>query len=278
VQFNVSDEATERLLKSFAYLLEDATDEEGYNEKLFWMALAAAQMETGRLVPHVRDRALEVIDSGGDVAHWLENGDAQSAKQREWVLQRLAEKLRGRQPKPKRIRRPPTLSVPFEVGDVVHVRDEDGDEALVVVVGRQKGPGPDERNPIVAPLLWTCGAIPDREEMARLPIVADAMAPEPLLPLLIGVHTHSKREVFGPELGVVVAKGVARDVDADPRRVNHYTNWRVVPGRFGRRSRCRAFARRGRRAFRVRRRKARCPWSSQAIQDSTEWRRTAAET
>jgi hypothetical protein len=223
-----AEQATKRLVESFSYLLEDATDAEKYNEKLFWMALAAAQMETGRLVPHVRDRALEIIDSGGDVARWLEDGDAESARRRERVLQRLAERLRGPQPKPKRIRRRPTLSVPFGVGDVVRVCDEDGDEALVVVVAHQELRS-GQRFPIVAPLLWTGGTVPDRDELAQLPLVADPMAPEPLPPLLIGVNTHSKKDVFGPELGEVVAQGVVRDVDADPQRVNHYTTWRVVP-------------------------------------------------
>jgi hypothetical protein len=78
-----SDAATDRLLESFSDLLDDPTDEEADNEKPFWIALAAAQMETGRLAPGVRDRALEIISSGGDVERWLEDGDEVSARQRE---------------------------------------------------------------------------------------------------------------------------------------------------------------------------------------------------
>jgi hypothetical protein len=112
-----AEDATQRLLESFDEYLEDAE-----TEKLFWMALAAAEMETGRLLPEVRDRALAIIDAGGDVDRWREGGDASLARQRERVLERLAAKLRGPQPKPKRLRRPVALSVPLEVGDVVRVR------------------------------------------------------------------------------------------------------------------------------------------------------------
>jgi len=68
------EDATQRVLESFDEYLDEAE-----NEKLFWMALAAAQMETGRLVPKVRDRALTIIDGGGDVDRWRENGDAAGA-------------------------------------------------------------------------------------------------------------------------------------------------------------------------------------------------------
>jgi hypothetical protein len=64
-----AEDATQRLLESFDEYLEEAE-----TEKLFWMALAAAQMETGRLLPDVRDRALQIIDAGGDVDRWREDG------------------------------------------------------------------------------------------------------------------------------------------------------------------------------------------------------------
>src|SRR5436305_1345128 len=111
------EDATQRLLETFDDYLEEAD-----TERLFWMALAAAQMETGRLLPDVCDRALAIIDGGGDVDRWREDGDESLARQRARVLERLAAKLRGPQPKPKRLRRPVALSVPLEVGDVVRVQ------------------------------------------------------------------------------------------------------------------------------------------------------------
>ena len=71
------EDATQRLLETFDDHLEEAD-----TERLFWMALAAAQMETGRLLPDVCDRALAIIDGGGDVDRWREDGDESLARQR----------------------------------------------------------------------------------------------------------------------------------------------------------------------------------------------------
>jgi hypothetical protein len=217
-----AEDATQRLLESFDEYLEDAD-----TEKLFWMALAAAQMETGRLLPEVRDRALAIIDAGGDVDRWREDGDASLARQRERVLERLAAKLRGPQPKPKRLRRPVALSVPLELGDVVRVRAqrEGENEALVVVVGHGEGLAPGELNPIVAPLAWDGRKLPKRDRIASMPFLPDPVVPDK--PLLILVSTFSKKDVFGPELGEVVAQ-VATEVRADADDVTHHMDWRVV--------------------------------------------------
>src|SRR4051794_41959830 len=59
------EDATQRLLETFDDYLEEAD-----TEMLFWMALAAAQMETGRLLPDVCDRALAILDGGGDGDRW----------------------------------------------------------------------------------------------------------------------------------------------------------------------------------------------------------------
>jgi hypothetical protein len=217
-----AEEATARLLKSFDDYFGD--DEE--TEKLFWMAFAAAQFETGRLLPEVRDRALAIIDGGGDVARWDEDGDEVSARQRERVLERLAAKLRGPQPKPKRLRRTPSLSIPFDVGDVVRVYEEDGaNEALVVVVGHMNAGG---RDPVVAALDWEGGAVPAPDALSRLSVLPDPYAPD--RKLLIWVTTLSKKDVFGAHVGEVVAKAVTSDERLDPERMAHSMSWRLVPG------------------------------------------------
>jgi Domain of unknown function (DUF4259) len=217
-----SEEAMGRLLKSFDDYLGDDED----TEKLFWIALAAAQYETGRLLPEVRDRALAIIEAGGDVNRWLEDGDEVLARQRQRVLERFAEKLRGPQPKPKRLRRARSLSVPFDVGDVVRVCDEDGNEALVLVVRHMEAG--DVRNPIVAALDWEGAAIPDGEALSRLRVVRDPYAPD--RPLLIDVFTLSKKEIFGPHVGELVAKGVTPGEEVDPCQFGRSMRWGLVPG------------------------------------------------
>jgi hypothetical protein len=218
-----AEDATQCLLESFDEYLEEAETEE-----LFWMALAAAQMETGRLLPDVRDRALQIIDAGGDVDRWREDGEESLARQRARVLERLAAKLRGPQPKPKRLRRPVELSVPLEVGDVVRVRaqPEGENEALVVVVGHGEGLAPGELYPIVAPLAWEGRRVPKRDRITRLPFLPDPVSPDK--PLLILVSTFSKKDVFGPDVGEVVAQGVDSGLTAQEDDVRHHMGWRAV--------------------------------------------------
>ncbi len=158
------NDATNRLEAAYAAAIADPDD-----SIVFWLALAAAQMETGRLVDFVRDRAVAIIVAGSDVARWGEE-DESLARQRAKVLARLRAKLTGPQPPPKRIRHSRILSVPFDLGDVVLVRnDDEGARALAAVVDHQEGPTPGERHPVVELLLWDANEIPDADGLARLP-------------------------------------------------------------------------------------------------------------
>jgi hypothetical protein len=219
-----AEEATARLIASF-----DGWLNENASRRLFWMALAAAQMETGRLLPDVRDRALKIIDSGGDIDRWHEDGDESLAKQRARVLERLAAKLRGPQPKPKRLRRPVALLVPLDVGDVVLVRARDDEErnVLVLVVAQHRETR-NEIDPVVVPLDWIGERLPTIAQLSRLALLPDPISPGE--PLAIVVITPTKKDIFGSELGEVVARNVRRpDVVVDPGHVSHYMGWRVIP-------------------------------------------------
>jgi hypothetical protein len=216
------EEATAALTSSFADLLRDPDD-----STIFWMALAAAQSETGRLLPEVRDRALEIIDAGGDVERWAETGAAR-ARRRQRVLARLADKLRGPQPPPKRLRPPrPPPGVRFDIGDVVHLRDgESGAEALAVVVDEEEYPR-GSFQPVIEVLLWEGGPLPSRREMERLPCVMhDGLSTQdlaagrsaPLRPHLVVAGSYRRDQVFGPHLGRVVERGINRKPSGDYRR------------------------------------------------------------
>lgn len=134
------------------------------------LALAAAQSQTGRLQPEVRDRTLELIENGGDLEVWRE--EPTFAKQREKVLAKLAEKLRGPQPPPKTLKRPKFRPSPLDVGDVVLIRGDEG-EGLLVVVGHWTSANPPASNPVLAQLLWDGGEIPDAETLSTLPLLHD---------------------------------------------------------------------------------------------------------
>ena len=213
------EDATRRLVESF----DDHLGKDEETEKLFWIALAAAQFETGRLLPEVRERALAIIEAGGDVDRWREDGDEVAARQRLRVLERLAQKLRGPQPAPKRLRRARAFSVPFDVGDVVRLRGAGGLDELVLVVGHLEARV--ERHPVVAAIDWDGGAIPNEDALSKLRIVRDQYSGGPLL---IDVFTLSKEQVFDATVGEVVAKGVAPSEQVDASRFGRSMHWRLV--------------------------------------------------
>jgi hypothetical protein len=107
------EEATARLVRSFDDHLGEDEDSETSSG---WRSpqLSSRRGAYSWTCAIVRDRALQIIEGGGDVGRWREDADEVTARQRARVLERLASKLRGPQPKSKRIRRPRSLSIPFE--------------------------------------------------------------------------------------------------------------------------------------------------------------------
>jgi hypothetical protein len=173
----------------------------------FWVALAAAQHQTGHLLADVRDRALAAIDAGEDFEGW--EADAR----RSAVLRRLAERLRGPQPAPKRLRGPRVVESGVEVGDVIRVREPlSGREGLVAVVGEREGWPRGVREPIVEYLLWDGGEIPSRRSLARRRALIDTgweRWVEPL-PWRAGIMLVPQEGSFGRHVGEIVARGIRR--------------------------------------------------------------------
>ena len=207
------EEATAHVLQKHAVALAEPDD-----GVVVWVALAAAQSETGRLQPNVRDRALAIIEGGGDLARWEESGPAAVARRRR-ALTRLAETLRGPQKSPTRLRRPRPQITPHAVGDVIRVRGEDGEsEGLFVVVDHADGWPPGSRNAVLATLLWTGGPLPSRDEMHSLPLVVDdedgARRP---LPMLHIVHSPTSGRLALANFGEVVETDVQRRDAPDHR-------------------------------------------------------------
>jgi hypothetical protein len=106
-----TDEATARVIRSVrpprGPNLGQFRDSFEDDDKVFWLALAAAQSERGRLQPEIRERALAIIEAGGDLdrPERVEAGPVAIGRRRR-ALEQLAAKLRGPQPKPSRPRCP----------------------------------------------------------------------------------------------------------------------------------------------------------------------------
>lgn len=202
--------ATKRVLDELGELFEDEDD-----AIISWLALAAAQHQTGRLQAKVRERALAIIDDGADLERWRE-GSAALGRKRERALTALAAKLRGPQRAPTTLRRPrPTLS-PLDVGDVVRIRGREGGAGLFVVVDHSDAYPPGSTEPVVAGLLWDREEVPDDVELARLPLLHDADAPRSQL--LHRVFSPARGRNALANFGEVVAQGVMRTDAADHRK------------------------------------------------------------
>lgn len=110
---NTNEEALLKTLEEGKDYINDSDDTYG-----FWFALADTQSTLGRLHPQVKERALELIDKGGDIGRWLEVGDQKNAKKRKEVLDKLKEKLNGPQLPEKKIPRRVVFKCPWKIGDV----------------------------------------------------------------------------------------------------------------------------------------------------------------
>jgi len=226
------EEATARVVTQLRGAFDDEDD-----GIVAWLALAAAQMETGRLQPAVRDRALALIDAGGDVARWQEENPG-LARRREQVLRRLATKLRAPQPEPKRLR-PPSLvaAVPFNLGDVIRLRNPDnGSEALFIVVdhisesGRRSAVPP----PVLEVLLWEGGEVPSADELVTMPVLLEVGHKGGLRAHMVAVDTYAKDGIFEPEFGEIVATGIQRPPSRSFWELpESYTSWPNLVGWIG---------------------------------------------
>jgi hypothetical protein len=185
---------------------------------LFWMALAAAQHETGRLLPEVRDRALSEISAGGDVKRFAED-DPALGRQRQAVIDRLAEKLRGPEKSPVRLRRAKPKETDLRVGDVLSVRGLTTDRRVIfAVVGIAAGWPPGTTWPVVAPLRWVEDGLPPIDVIPKLPrLIGPPALGEKPRPVLF-VQPESKRFGGWRDFAELIARGVVRRDLPDPPR------------------------------------------------------------
>lgn len=107
-----NEEALEELIECNEELIED--EEIG---PLFWLALADTQWKYGRLTVEVKEKALEVINSGKDLERWEE--DKKLYAKRKKVLEELKERLNTKQPEEKKMRKMTFERPNWKVGDIL---------------------------------------------------------------------------------------------------------------------------------------------------------------
>lgn len=183
-----SDDSTADIRDEYRSLLEDhVPDEEAaglivarYEQRLddderhlLWLALAAAQHQVGRLQPAVRDKALDVIDSGADLDGWMADAGAAAVARRRRVLAKLREQLTGPQPARKMLRGPWRYSTDLQQGDVLTHTADNGRVTLwrVARIDYDRVGA----SPVVQQLDWANAAPPDQDLVASLPTLPNLL-------------------------------------------------------------------------------------------------------
>jgi hypothetical protein len=121
------EEATSEVLRKFGESLADPDD-----APFVWTALAAVQHRLGRLQPSVRERAIQVIDSGAGLHLW---DDEKLREKRKAVLLKLRGELLGPARERVAVRRPRRKRSPVQKGQVFLLRLPNGQKARFRVVG-----------------------------------------------------------------------------------------------------------------------------------------------
>jgi hypothetical protein len=221
---------TQRLIKKYAAEIDDPDE-----SVIFWLALAASQFETGYLQTEIRDKALTILKAGGDISRWAEE-DATLAGKRKLILEELAAKLSGPQPKPKKFKKFVPIGVHFNIGDVIELHNKDTDaKALVVIVARTEGHPKGTVNPVGEILLWEESSLPTRNEMQKLPtLVTNDHGESPIVRThMFVLMTATKKQCFTNEFGKVVATGIVRRPAGNVKNgaldggevISSYTTW-----------------------------------------------------
>ncbi len=155
-----SSQATDLLIAEWSDSLLDPEE-----SSVFWLALASTQWQCGRLENRVKSRALEIIDSGTDLARWRD--DPKQLKNREAVLAKLRSQILAPQPRLKRIPKRFRDSCDWSIGEVIGYRLQTGKWVLLLVVGFHSDKG--GTSPICMLLDWLDESLPTMEIIFGLP-------------------------------------------------------------------------------------------------------------
>jgi hypothetical protein len=101
-----------------------------------WLGLAATQTQLGRLEEQVKTKAVEIIDSGADLAAWDE-ADAATRRRRRAALQRLRRRLLGPSD-PRAAQAAMATGHPLQPGQHLLFRFPDGQQVLLRVLDVQE--------------------------------------------------------------------------------------------------------------------------------------------
>lgn len=192
------EEATKFLMKNWEEQLDDLDI-----MPVFWLALAATQWKIGRLEPWVKEKALQIIDSGADLERWEAEGDAKTVKKRQEVLNKLREQLNQPQREPTKISKRFKSETDLVVGDAISYRLLSGQYVIFRVIGHHTDAG--GITPICELCKWVGTEIPSNEEIGVLKYLSCGQSNHPYTQFFLG---QLKKKEYPNERTQLVAKGV----------------------------------------------------------------------
>ncbi len=220
---NDGAEAANILIKGWSGELDDPE-----TATVFWLALAATQWKVGRLEDRVKNKALEIIESGEDLLRWQEESDAKSAKKREQALLKLKDQLHQPQPAPKKLPKRFVLETTLEAGDAISYQLLSGNYIVLKVVEIIEKPNGD-RYPRFEMCDWVGDSIPSPEEISQLPplmLTVDLCGKKRTDIVRAAIFPAGKRD--NPDKRItLIAKGV--HIDPDFKGGHHlYMVWKQL--------------------------------------------------
>ena len=160
-----AEQATTKLTDEYSDSLNDEDE-----VSVFWLSLAAIQWKTGRLLDNVKEKAIQIIDTGSDLNRWELEGDLKLVAKRQKELLKLKEQLLSPQPTVKKISKVYKEFTPFEIGDVFSYAHSSGKYALFRVIGHFVDNG--GRRPICEILNYFANQIiSDRHTLEKLDFI-----------------------------------------------------------------------------------------------------------
>lgn len=110
------EEALQTILESCRDFVNDSEDQ--YD---FWFAIASYSYDLGHLLPEVKEKAVSLIDDGGDLERW----EGREKTKREAVLNELKTKLLSEQPTRKEFKPLKKKISPLTANDIYYFRIND---------------------------------------------------------------------------------------------------------------------------------------------------------
>ena len=144
-------EATDRILLEWQGSLADPNE-----QSVVWLALAATQWKLGRLESRVKEKAMEVIDSGCNLVFWEGN----DREKRRAVLDKLKSQLASPEPEPKKIPKRFRDDCDWIVGEIIVYKTLSEKKVLFRVIGFHQDKG--GKSPVCELLNWRGDAIPGK--------------------------------------------------------------------------------------------------------------------